>query len=98
MKRVSLSVLTFLLSMAALAVDAVWNNASTTAQCWTDAANWVSATGEELPLSPTNAEDNVTLPYLDDVVRKINLFPDPAGASAQWSLASVSGDRHYELV
>ena len=98
MKRVTLSVLMFLLSMAALAVDAVWNNASTTAQCWTDAANWVSATGEELPLSPTNAADNVTLPYLDDVVRKINLFPDPAGASAQWSLASVSGDRHYELV
>ena len=99
MKRVTLSVLMFLLSMAALAVDAVWSNASTKNQYWIAAGNWCDgATGEDLAQPPTNATDSVNFPYIDDSVRKINLFPEPANGSAVWSLGSVSGDRHYQLV
>ena len=94
-----LAAFTFSFMQAASGADAVWCNSSTDDQYWCAAANWrTAAGGEALDHPPTNAVDAAHFPLIDSSVRKIKLFPDPASASAAWSLGSLSGDRHYEMV
>ena len=87
--------------LTASAVDAVFNSPSTQQPYWQTAANWIDgATGQTLPVQPTNSTDNVRFTTPANTVYRQRIgtgFGSSTSQHTSFLINDVVGDYRHEI-